>query len=606
MATTPKSNLGPLLGTVSGPSNGRLRVPIAIALVLLMLLGGRLFFLQGLDLDGTAIAAAKERTREYAIPAERGSILDAKDNVLAMSVDRYNLIVDQTLVDDFKREIPGTNPVETEVVTVDQAAKELAQILGTDTESVKATLTGERRYQIVAKNLLPEAKDSALKVRIPSLVGERVDKRVYPSGAVGGSILGFLDGEGKPLEGMERTQDKVLSGTPGRHTMEIGADGIRIATADSSLEPAVNGKDIRLTIDQDIQWFAQEAISAKVRQYRATWGNIVVQKAKTGEILAMADSTTVDPANPGKTDELFRQPLALTRDYEPGSTGKVATFAAALDSGAITPLENLRVPNKQTFTGETINDSMRHPTFDMTTAGVFARSYNTGTVQVATKMENKKREEYMRKFGIGAPIDIGLNTSSPGVLAPADQWDRRQQYTTAFGQGYTVTNLHSASIFQTIANGGQRIAPQLIDAYIDPDGKEEKAERSKPERVVSKKTADQMLRMMEAVVEESTGRGAKIPGYRVGGKTGTGEVAVNGVYDGYVTSFTGIAPLDDPEFVVSVIVFKPQGDWKDWTVTDTFAQVMGQTLNTYNVPPSGAKSKHYKVFTDDPQQRPWE
>ncbi|MFC0580827.1 peptidoglycan D,D-transpeptidase FtsI family protein [Micrococcoides hystricis] len=606
MATPKKQQLGPLLGAVSGPTNGRLRFAVAAALVLLMVLGGRLFVIQGLDLDGKAIAAAKERTRTYSIPAERGSILDSKNNVLAMSVDRYNLVVDQTLVADYKRPIPGTTPTEYEVVSVDQAATELAKILNADSDTVKNTLTGDKRYQIVAKNLLPEVKDAALDLKIPALVGERIDKRVYPSGAVGGSVLGFLSGDGTPLEGIERTQDEILSGTPGEHTMEIGADGIRIATADSSIKPAENGKDIRLTIDQDIQWFAQEAISAKVRQYRATWGNIVVTDAKTGEILAMADSTTVDPANPGKTDELFRQPLALTRDYEPGSTGKVATFAAALDSGAIKPLDNFRVPNKQTFTGETINDSMRHPTFDMTAAGVFARSYNTGTVQVANKMDNKKREEYMRKFGIGSPIDIGLNTSSPGVLAPADQWDRRQQYTTSFGQGYTVTNLHSASIFQTIANDGVRVPPQLIDAYISADGKEEKAPRKKGERVVSKKTAQEMLRMMEAVVEESTGVGAKIPGYRVGGKTGTGEVAVNGVYDGYVTSFTGIAPLDDPRFVVSVIVYRPQGDWKDWTVTDTFAQVMGQTLNTYNVPPSGAKSKHYKVFTDDPQKRPWE
>lgn len=604
MAKLESEQLKHLLGKPSGPSDGRLRFGIAVALVLLLVLGGRLFFVQGLDLDGKAIAASQERTRTYAIPAERGAILDAHDNVLAMSVDRYNLIVDQTLVGPFKRYNEETE--QTEEISVEQASSELAKILGSDTETVQNTLTGDSRYQIVAKNLVPEVKDAALDLKIPTLVGERVAKRVYPSGAVGGSILGFLGGDGTPLEGLELTQNEKLSGTPGSHTMEIGADGIRIATAESSITPAVNGQDVRLTIDQDIQWFAQEAIAAKVSEYDAKWGNVVVQDLKTGDLLALADSTTVDPANPGKTDELYRQPLALTQDYEPGSTGKVATFAAALESGKVGPLDNFTVPNKQTFTGETINDSMRHPTFEMTTAGIFARSYNTGTVQVALKTSNSDREKLMRKLGIGSAIDIGLNPSSAGLLAPSDQWDRRQQYTTTFGQGYTVTNLHTTSVFQTMGNEGVRMKPRLIDAYIDEDGTEHEVPQEKGERVVSKETADDMLRMMEAVVEESTGKGAKIPGYRVGGKTGTGEVAVGGVYDGYVTSFTGIAPLDDPRFVVSVIVYQPKGDWKDWTVTDTFGQVMGQTLNSYNVPPSGEKSKHYKVFTDDPQQRPWE
>src|SRR5699024_2484383 len=304
---------------------------------------------------------------------------------------------------------------------------------------------------------------------------------------------------------------------------------------------AIDGKDVRLTIDQDVSWYAQEAIAAKVDEYNAKWGNIVVMDAKTGELLALADSETVDPTDPTATEQLFWRPTALTQAFEPGSTGKAVTFGMALDAGVVTAEQKWSVPNNQTFNNETISDSMPHDTYDMTTAGIFTRSYNTGTVQVAEQLSDEQRWEDMKNFGIGEPIDLGINGVNQGLFTHWENWDRRQHFTTTFGQGYSLTSLHTTRIFQALANDGKMMPARLIDAYIDEDGVERKWESSEePKQVVSEEAADEMLKLMEGVVQKGTASAAKIDGYRVGGKTGTGEAAGTSGYDGYTTSFTGI------------------------------------------------------------------
>lgn len=582
----------------------RLRVVIAAALVLLLILGMRLLFVQGVDAAGHAKTAMEERLRSVSLTPDRGSILDREGRVLASSVQRYDMVVDQRLVtEEYKLWNRETN--RQEVVRLDDALDELAPILSMDQDELRQRLVGDRPYRVVLRGVTPEVKNRAMAVRVPGLLAEPVAERSYPNGAVAGNILGFISDDGQPLEGLEVSQDEQLSGTPGKRTYEIGADGIRIPNAEFSETPAVDGKDIRLTIDQDVQWFAQEAIATKTDSYKAAWGNLVVVDLKTGEILAMADSTTVDPTDPSGTDSLFWRPTSLTQSYEPGSTGKLATFATALEEGGVSPTDEYTVPNKQEFDGQIINDSLPHDTYEMTAAGIFTRSYNTGTVQVAESVDTATRYDYMRRLGIGQPIDIGLPGSNQGILAPPDQWDGRQKFTTMFGQGYTLTSLHTAQIFQTVANGGVKVPLQLIDSYIDADGTEHRVEVGEGERIYSEQTSEEMLKMMEGVVEEGTGSAAKVPGYRVGGKTGTGQAAGAGGYDGHTTSFTAVAPLDEPRFVVSVAVHRPQGFWRDWQVTDTAGQVMGYLLNKYNVPPTDGEPQHYDVFTDEPQKRPW-
>ncbi|OSM44369.1 peptidoglycan glycosyltransferase [Nesterenkonia sp. PF2B19] len=581
----------------------RMRIGLAALVALLLVLGVRLFHVQGLDPSGHAQAAVSERLRSVPLPAERGEILDVDGRTLATSVQRYDLVVDQRLIDDFRvrDEVTGlwtTMPLET-------AISDLASILDAEPEDLAERMEGDRAYSVVARSVTPDERSRALDLDIPGLYAEPVSQRTYPAGAVAGSILGFVGSDGTPLDGIELAQDSALSGTDGERTFEIAGDGVRIPTATFEEIPAEDGQDVRLTIDQDLQWFAQEAIAQKANEYSALWGNVTVMDVRTGEIMAMADSETVDPADPGATDELFRRPLALTQDFEPGSTGKGITFAAALEEGAVAPTDAFTVPNRQEFDGQVINDSMRHETFDMTAAGIFARSYNTGTVMIGNELTEQERYDWMRRVGIGEDIDVGLTSSATSVLRSPEEWDARQPFTTQFGQGYTTTVLHNISQFQTFANDGVRVDPQLIDAYIDPDGSEHPVE-SGSERIFSSETSQEMLKLMEGVVDHGTATGAQIPGYRVGGKTGTGQAAgEGGGFDGHTTSFIGVAPLDDPQYLVAVTVHRPQGEWRDWTVVDTFSEVMSHVLSTRNVPPSGEESESYDAFTGDDQDRPW-
>ncbi|ASN38917.1 penicillin-binding protein [Arthrobacter sp. 7749] len=604
--------------TTTGATHPRLRMVLGIALVLLLAIGGRLFFVQSLNAKAVAAAAVDNRTRVQETQPKRGQILDASGAIMATSVDRYDLVVDQRKVEAAKPIVraPISGGAKRETVSVEQTVTELADILNQDVATVRnAVVAAEgakpNAYSVVAKGVTPEVRNAAMELGIRTLTGQLRSERQYPNGVVAGPVLGFVKNSDNQethvgAEGLELSQNDHLTGEAGTKTYEVGADGVRIPVAETTEVPAVDGQDVKLTLDSDINFIAQEAALKKQKQFNAEWVSVLVTEVKTGRIIAIGDSNQMDPNDPSATEGKFRTSASITQAFEPGSTGKMATFASALEEGVVKPTDAFRVPNAYKINNEVINDSKKHTTYDMTAAGIFARSYNTGTVMIGNKMSNETRFNYLKKLGIGSAIDIGLGGASKGILAPADDWERRQQYAIMFGQGYTQTALHTAQIAQTIANGGVRIPPTLIDSYINPDGSIEKPAAPKSERVFSKATTEQMLRMMETVVLEGTGTKMAVSGYRVGGKSGTGQAAgESGGYDGYTSSFAGVAPLDDPQFAVVVTMYRPKGDWISWSVGDTFSEVMGKTLNAYNVAPSDSKPNGYKVFIGSEQKKSW-
>lgn len=583
----------------------RTRILLLLVFVLLGGLALRLVYVQGIDPTGQAAAAMDQRLTHQETLPQRGSILDRDGDVLAASVRRYDIVVDQRLVKDFNEW--DREARETVLVDVDSRLASLAEVLGMTEEEVREATIGSRPYAVVRRSVTPEVRDKAMALNVPGLLSEAVDRRTYPNGSVAGSIIGFMGGDGTALEGLELSQDDVMTGTPGTRTFEVGADGIRIPNAPLEEVPAVDGADLRLTVDKDAQWFAQETLGALAAEYDAEWANAVVMDVKTGDVIVMADSTTVDPADPDATEGNFRTSTVMSTPYEPGSTGKALPIAAAVDAGKVTATDGFTVPSSQDFDRQTIRDFSPHPTFDMTVAGIYARSYNTGTVQIAEKITDEQRYEYMRSFGVGQPIDLGLPQQAGSVLVPPEQWDGRQRLTTAFGQGYTQTTLHTAQMYQALANGGVLIPARLIDATVDGDGAEKRWESSaEPHRVVSEETAAQMLRMMETVVTQGTSKAAAIPGYRVGGKSSTAEAASDtGKYDGYNLGFTAVAPLDDPRFVVSVSLHRPPSKQGSRDVSVAAATIMEYMLRQADVPATGAEPNDYRVFVDDPQDRPW-
>ncbi|ACL39553.1 Peptidoglycan glycosyltransferase [Pseudarthrobacter chlorophenolicus A6] len=580
----------------------RLRLGLGIMLSLLLVVGGKLFLVQGLDVGGMAEAALNKRMTETVLPAERGSILDANGTVLANSVIRYNVVVDQQLntkTETFRRLDKVDGKEKLVEVSRDQGLSELAAVLGMDKDAIVKAVTGESRYYIVAKDVKPDVEDRISKLQVPGIVTEGVSKRVYPNGSVAGGIIGFLQEGGSGQAGIEQTQDDLLKGSDGKRLFEIGADGLRIPVGVDELTAPQDGKNVKLTINSDLQYFAQQAIQSQADKLSAEWGVIIVMDVKTGNLVAMADTNSPDPNNPGLVAAKDRGVRAVTAAYEPGSVEKMLTAAALIEEGKANPLSEYTLPPSYTVNGQTFTDSFSHGTEKRTLAGILGYSMNTGTVMAGQALSKEQRYDWLQKFGIGQAPDIGLPATASGILTPADQWDGRQEFTVLFGQGVSQSTLQTVRAFQSVANNGVMLQPRLIDSYVSADGTEEKVPAAAPTRVVSDSTAQQVQDILESAVTEGQIKDAAIDGYRVGAKTGTSESPCDdgkSGFCGYTASMVGMAPMDDPRFIVEVVLQRPKGSIYGITNGPVFRSVMSQALRTYNVQPSTGEPARLPQF----------
>ena len=562
----------------------RMQVGIALLLALLLVVAGRLFWVQGLDPAGRAEAAAAQRTLVEPVPAVRGEITDTRGTVLARTLQRYDITVDQTAVATVS--VPKKDG-SAETVTPTQAVYRIADTLGMKDTEVKDALDGDKTFNYVARGVTPEQYNALREMNLPYIYGQPTFQRSYPDGALGGSVVGFLGGDSEALGGIEQTQDELLRGTDGERRFEISGDGVRIPVAPQEQKAAENGSDVRLSLDSDVQFFAEQAVRERAKELKAEWGTVVVMEVKTGKVLALADTSSVDPNVPGKADAEDLSSRAVTRAVEPGSTEKIATAAGALDRGLVTPETQITVPSHLQIGSEKITDAFDHGTQNRTVAGIIADSMNTGTVIMGSKMDRQARHDNLAGFGVGSATGIELPGESTGILTPADEWDARQQYTVLFGQGVSQTPLRTASIFRAVANKGRQIEPRIVESTTAADGAVTTPASPEPRQVISERAAQQTLDVMENVVTQGGAKDAAVPGYRVGGKTGTAEApSERGGYDGFTTSFVGVAPMEDPQYLVGVTMQRPQGDVHTVGVTSTFSTIMSQVLHHYNVAPS--------------------
>ncbi|CCQ46658.1 penicillin-binding Protein dimerisation domain protein [Pseudarthrobacter siccitolerans] len=580
----------------------RLRLGLGIMLSLLLVVGGKLFLVQGLDVGGMAEAALNSRMKQTVLPAERGSILDSTGTVLANSVIRYNVVVDQrvnTKTETFKRLETVDGKEKLVDVSRDQGLTELGAALGMEKDAIRDAVTGNQPYYIVAKDVKPDIEDRISKLQIPGIVTEGVSKRVYPNGSVAGGIIGFLQDGSTGQAGIEQTQDGLLKGTDGKRLFEIGADGLRIPVGMDELTPPQDGKDVKLTINSDLQYFAQQAIQSQTDKLSAEWGVIIVMDVKTGNLVAMADTNAPDPNDPGRVAAKDRGVRAVTAAYEPGSVEKMLTAAALIEEGKANPLSEYTLPPSYTVNGQTFSDSFSHGTEKRTLAGILGYSMNTGTVMAGEELSKEQRYNWLKKFGIGEAPDIGLPATASGILTPWEQWDGRQEYTVLFGQGVSQSTLQTVRAFQSVANNGVMLQPRLIDSYVSPDGTEEKVPAAPSTRVVSENTAQQVRDILESAVTEGQIKDAGIDGYRVGAKTGTSESPCDdgkSGFCGYTASMVGMAPMDDPRFIVEVVLQRPKGSIYGITNGPVFRSVMSQALRMYNVQPSTGEPARLPQF----------
>lgn len=560
---------------------GRIRLVGVSFLAILGIVLWNLVAIQGVDQQQAAAKALEGRLVEVTLPAHRGAIQAADGTLLADNAARFRLVVDQQNVAEYSDD-------EGELLGAWGASQELAGVLDTEPGLLHPKLDGDRRWNVVATGLTSEVRDEIKELEIPGLTFEKYAIRSYPSGAVGGNLVGFVGSDGQPLAGLEYSYDDILAGEDGKQQYERGLLGERIPLGDTSHTPAVDGTGIRLTIDPTIQHYAQEAAAQAAEEHEAEWASVVMMDVQTGKILAASEAPSVDPNAPGSVDAEDRGSRIFTAGFEPGSTAKMITVAGLLEEGLLTPTDEFVVPDEWTAPNdEEFRDSSSHPDQKLTLAGILAQSSNTGTILAGNELSTDQRYDYLSRFGFGETSDIGFPGETGGVLHPADEWDGRTKYTVMFGQGMTANAVQTTAAFAAIANGGVLPDSQLVDGTVDPSGRFTPAEVGKGTRVVSEDTSAQVLDMLEHVVVSGTAGNADVPGYRVGGKTGTAQApaAEGGGYDGYTASFVGVAPVDNPRIAVSVTLQRPrEGYYGGQSAAPVFSDVTGFALRHLRVP----------------------
>ncbi|GAA1842236.1 peptidoglycan D,D-transpeptidase FtsI family protein [Brevibacterium marinum] len=570
-----------------GKPNLRLRMAVIASLSILVLLvtAGRLVSIQGMDSMKLAEKALSNRLVTKTLPAARGQILADDGTVLADSVSRYRLVVDQQNVAQYE--------VDGELVGAWGAAEALAKPLHTDPGVLYPKLVGDKRWNPVAEGVTSETWRAVKDLNILGISAEEYAVRSYPAGGVAGNLVGFISSDGKAQAGLEKAYNEQLSGRDGQQQYERGARGEIIPLGDNNMREAVDGQGVQTTIDPALQYYAQQAIEEQRVEHEAESASIVVKDIKTGKILTAADAPSVDPNSPGKVDGTDRGSRIFTDVFEPGSTAKMVTAAALLDQGLVTPEQEFTVPDKwKAPNGEEFRDSAPHPDEKLTFAGILAESSNTGTLLAGNALSVKQRYGYLDKFGFGSTSGIDFPAETAGILNSYEDWDGRTKYTVMFGQGMAANALQTTDVIATIANGGVHVPSRLVDGTVSPSGKTIPKPADEPQRVISEKAADQTLTMLEGVVAEGTGKSAAVSGYRVAGKTGTAQApaAEGGGYDGYTASFVGVLPAEDPQIAISVTLQRPRnGYYGGSAAAPVFSDVAGFAMRHLKIPPSTAE-----------------
>ena len=563
----------------------RNRWGLIVMITLLVTVVGRLVVLQGVDGTAYATAAEQSRLRTYPIAALRGQVLDRNGHAFAYTVDASRVVADPKVVEDAAH-----------------AAHELTTLLHVPEPELTGKLTQHNRYVVLASQVSPETVDAIKALKLPGVLFEDDPVRLYPAGAVGGQVVGFVGKDGAGLAGIERTFDDELAGTPGRRRVEVGSGGNPIPSGIDDSTPATDGSTVTLTLDQDLQYVTEQRLGKACADGDTTQGSAVVLDVKTGQVVAMASCPGFDPGAARKTDPNLLGNPAVSDVFEPGSVMKAVTISAAVEEGIAKPDTVLSVDGKITAGDHVVRDSHDHGPIDYTVTGIVAKSSNVGTIMLARKVGNEKLEHYLHAFGVGSTTGVELPGESRGILEKSADWTASRAANVPIGQGVSVTTVQLASIYQTIANGGVRIAPRVVQSVTTPDGTVHAAAKAASTRVVSRSTADEMAYMLEAVVGKGgTAPLGAVPGFRVAGKTGTAQRPnpACGCYTGggYVTSFAGFAPADAPRYVVAVDLERPTGGGDGGGVAaPVFSDVMRHALTTAGVVPSGAPRPDFTLI----------
>jgi cell division protein FtsI/penicillin-binding protein 2 len=537
-------------------------------------MGARLATLQIVEAPEFAQLAVEQRERDLSFPARRGAILDRAGEPLAISVDLHTVFADPAHVSDARSE-----------------AEKLAPVLGLKADEVEAKLRGSwpgDRFEYLARQIEPRVAREVRELNLPGIYLTSEPKRYYPGGRLASHVLGFVDIDGEGLEGIELQYDHLLEGRPGRMTLEQDPAGRPLPQAEFTFERPEPGRSLFLTIDKELQYFTELTLAQAARTYHAEAGTAMVMKPGTGEILALANVPDFDPNRPGRFSTVERRNRALTDVYEPGSAYKIVAASAALNERIVTPKTAFTVPDSFAYSDRVFHDSHPHPTERMTFREIIEQSSNVGTIQVGLKLGGRLIDEYVRAFGFGTRTGLDFPGESRGIVLDPEEWSGSTIATIPIGQGIAVTPLQMITAYSVIANDGVWIEPKLLDSTMRSGGRIVGSPPAARKRVLARRPARKMVKILTGVTTRGTGIEAQVPGYQVAGKTGTAQKPLpgGGYGNSYVASFAGFAPARDPAVIVMVVLDDPSPIWGGSSAAPTFRTITEFALRHLGIPPT--------------------
>ncbi|MGP6158841.1 MAG: peptidoglycan D,D-transpeptidase FtsI family protein [Vulcanimicrobiaceae bacterium] len=543
-----------------------------------------LYMVQIKDGPDLARRAYEQRLETIPLAAQRGTIYDRDGNPMVRSLPSQSVYA--TL-----RQVGNKGAT----------ARALAPILDVPESDLDATLAGKGAYVLVAHKASRDASDRITKLALPgiSVVPEDTGVRFVPSGRLASTVVGFTGFDENGLDGVEYAFDGLLRGSPGKMVLEADQWGRTIPFAQPRIVVAPRpGHGVELTLDSFLQFKVEEILRRTVAKWHAASGTAIVMDPNSGEILALANAPDYDVRDYADYSPDARRDRAVMDAYEPGSTFKLITAAAALESGKVTPDDRFPARDALEIDGSVIHNA--EDGFLASTGGsetledIIAYSHNVGAAEVGLRIGSRTMFDTMRRFGFGKPTEVGLPGESPGIVPALADWSGTSLPTMSFGHGIAVTPLALARAYCAIANGGVLLRPRILDAVLDHDGNVVyRYEREVEDRVISAKTAAILRRYLRAVVVRGTGDPtARVPGYTTAGKTGTAQVAENGVYrsGAYVASFVGFIPAEAPRFVILVKVDRPEGAiYGSVIAAPAFAEIARIAMMHAGVLPTGPR-----------------
>ncbi len=556
-------------------SSGRVLFVAAFIGFWMLVIAARLVYLQFSQYENLANRARQQQQNEIETSPQRGELLDRQERQLARSVQTVSLFLDPDGID---------------AATLDRNAQQIAKSLGLKqaelTKEFRDAAAAKKRFIWIARRLDADIANKIVEQKLPGVQSQLEPKRYYPNGSLAAHVLGYVGLDGKGLGGVEQFYNAKISGEAGHLLVEKDAYGKPYESYEIASKP---GQTVVLTIDQTIQYQAEQALQAAVERSRAKSGTVIVLDPRSGEILALANAPTFDPNKVSEAKPETRSNWALQNIYEPGSTFKVVAFSAALENKLVKVDDRIDCQmGAITVAGRVVHD--HKPFGTLTIPEALAKSSNVAAIKLGMRVGDPTMYDYIRRFGFGSKTGIELPGETNGILRKVERWQPSSIGSIAIGQEVGVTPVQMVAAFGALANDGVRIAPHLIREVRDAGGNVVYRAQPEQRRVISAETAIALRGMLEGVTLNGTAKKAQLDGYSAAGKTGTAQKIdpKTKAYSStkFVGSFVGFAPVSNPQVVIIVVIDEPAGAYHGGDVAaPVFREVAEQVLPTLNVTP---------------------